>query len=139
MEEAEAHVAATEDAMDKTERALAKATKQLTYLDEKTEDLENRNRKHIRLFGLYEGAEGMPPLFDFVNVVLPQWLGTEPDRALTLKRAHRTLAPAVPNQNRAVLLRFLNYQDKEFVLCSTIQWDITHDGSKLTFVRETIR
>ncbi|XDV21840.1 hypothetical protein PO909_026860 [Leuciscus waleckii] len=75
--------------------------------------------------------------------MLPQWLGNEPDRVFILERAHRTLASAVPNQNRAVLLRFLNYQDKEFVLRSTRQRDITHDGSKLAFVQdfsaETIR
>ncbi|CAM4618846.1 unnamed protein product [Leuciscus chuanchicus] len=58
IEEAETRIAATEDALDKAERALAKATKRLTYLEEKTEDLENRGRrKNIRLFGLKEGAE----------------------------------------------------------------------------------
>ena len=93
-------------------------------MEENTEDLENRGRrKNIRLFGLKEGAEGTRPLLDFINVMLPQWLGTKPDSA-------------VHNQNRVVLLCFLNYQDKEFVLCSTRQWDITHDGSKLAFVRD---
>lgn len=137
IEEAEVRIAATEDALDKTETALAKATKRLTYLEEKTEDLENRGRrKNIRLFGLKEGAEGTRPVLDFIKEMLPQWLGTEPDRAFTLERAHRTLAPAIPNQNRAVLLRFLNYQDKEFVLRATRQRDITHDGSKLAFAQD---
>ena len=144
IEEAEARIVTTEDALDKTERALAKATKRLTYLEEKTEDLENRGRrKNIRLFGLKEGAEGKRPLLDFITDMLPQWLDIEPDRVFILERAHRTLASAVPNQNRAVLLRFLNYQDKEFVLRSTRQRDITHDGSKLAFAQdfsaETIR
>lgn len=144
IEEAEARIAATEDMLDKAERALVKATKRLTYLEEKTEDLENHGRrKNIRLLGLKEGAEGKRPLLDFITDMLPQWLGSEPDRVFILERAHRTLASAVPNQNRAVLLRLLNYQDKEFVLHSTRQWDITHDGSKLAFVQdfsvETIR
>lgn len=144
IEEAETRIAATEDALDKAERALVKATKRLTYLEEKTEDLENRGRrKNIRLFGLKEGAEGKRPLLDFITDMLPQWLGNELDKVFILERAHRTLAAAVPNQNRAVLLRFLNYQDKEFVLRSTRQRDITHDGSKLAFVQdfsaETIR
>jgi len=144
IEEAEARIVAAEDALVKTERALAVAAKRLTYLEEKTEDLENRGRrKNIQLFGLKEGAEGTRPLLDFINDMLPQWLDTETDRSFTLERAHRTLAPAVPNQNRAVLLRFLNYQDKEFVLRSTRQRDITHDGFKLAFVQdfsaETIR
>lgn len=144
IEEAEARIATTEDALDEAERALAKATKRITYLEEKTEDLENRGRrKNIRLFGLKEGAEGKRPLLDFITDMLPQWLGCEPDRIFIMERAHRTLAPAVPNQNRAVLLRFLNYQDKEFVLRSARQRVITHDGSKLAFVQdfsaETIR
>lgn len=135
---------ATEDALDKSERDMAKATRWLAYLEEKTEDLENRGRrKNIRLFGLKEGAEGKRPLLDFITDMLPQWLGIESDRVFILERAHRTLASAIPNQNRAVLLRFLNYQDKEFVLRSTRQRDITHNGSKLAFVQdfsaETIR
>lgn len=144
IEETESRIAAAEDALDRTERALAKATKKLAYMEEKTEDLENRGRrKNIRLFGLEEGAEGMRPLLDFINDMLPQWLGTGPNRAFILETAHRTLAPAAPNQKRAVLIRFLNYQDKEFVLHATRQRDITHAGSKLAFVQdfsaETIR
>lgn len=144
IEEAEARIVATEDALDKSERDLAKATRRLAYLEEKTEDLEKRvRRKNIRLFGLKEGAEGKRPLLDFITDMLPQWLGIESDRVFILERAHRTLTSAIPNQNRAVLLRFLNYQDKEFVLRSTRQRDITHDGSKLAFVQdfsaETIR
>ena len=130
VDETETRITAAEDALDRTERALAKATKRLAYMEEKMEDLENRGRrKNIRLFGLKEGAEGTRPLLDFINDMLPQWLGTGPDRALTLERAHRTLTPAVPNQNRAVLIRFLNYQDKEFVLRSTRQQDITRRQS----------
>ncbi len=137
IEETETRIAAAEDALDRTEKALAKATKRLAYLEEKTEDLENRGRrKNIRLFGLKEGGEGTRPPSDFINDMLPQWLGTAPDRAFTLERAHRTLAPAAPNHNRAILIRFLNYQDKEFVLRSTGQRDITHGGSKLAFIQD---
>ncbi|KAJ8333914.1 hypothetical protein SKAU_G00412330 [Synaphobranchus kaupii] len=110
----------------------------------KTDDLENRGRrKNIRMFGLKEGAEGSRPLLDFVHDKLPQWLGLGSDKSFTLERVHRTLAPANPNHNRAVLIRFLKFQDKELVLRSTKQRDITHDGSKLSFAQdlsaETIR
>lgn len=134
IEEAEIRIAATEEMLVKTETALAAAAKRLAHLEEKTEDLENRGRrKNIRLFGLKEGAEGKRPLLDFIHDMLPQWLGTETDRSFILERAHRTLAPANPNTNRAVLIRFLKYQDREFVLRSTKQRDIAHDGSKLAF------
>lgn len=57
IEEAEARIAATEDALDKTERALAKATKWLTYLEEKTEDLENRGRRKNMVSSLVSRRE----------------------------------------------------------------------------------
>ncbi|KAI3351365.1 hypothetical protein L3Q82_005918 [Scortum barcoo] len=144
IEEAEACIAATEEALDRTEMALSAATKRLTHLEQKTEDLENRGRrKNIRLFGLKEGADGTRPLLDFINDMLRQWLNTGPDRTFTLERVHRTLAPAIPNQTQAVLICFLRYQDKEFVLRSTRQRDITHDETKLAFAQdfsaETIR
>ncbi|KAE8278226.1 hypothetical protein D5F01_LYC23694 [Larimichthys crocea] len=109
----------------------------LAYLEEKTVDLENRGRrKNIRLFGLKEGAEGKRPLLDFIHDMLPQWLDTGPDREFKLERAHRTLAPASLDRDRAVLIRFLSFQDREFVLRSTRHRDITHDGSKLGFAQD---
>lgn len=137
IEEAEARIAATEEMLDKMETALAAAAKRLAYLEEKTVDLENRGRrKNIRLFGLKEGAEGKRPLLDFIHDMLPQWLDTGPDREFKLERAHRTLAPASLDRDRAVLIRFLSFQDREFVLRSTRHRDITHDGSKLGFAQD---
>lgn len=96
----------------------------------------------MRLVGLREGAEGNKTLFNFVNDMLPQWLGC-PEKTFTLERVHRTLAPAKPNQNRAVVVRFLMYQDKEFVYRETRRRDVTHDGAKLLFFQdlsaETVR
>lgn len=88
------------------------------------------------MFGLKEGAEGKPPLLDFRNDMLPQWLDTKTDRTFILEGAHCTLASAVPNQNRPFLLRFLKYQDKEFVPCSIRQWEFTPNGSKLALVQD---
>ncbi|KAL7866053.1 hypothetical protein SRHO_G00113000 [Serrasalmus rhombeus] len=144
IEEAEARILAAEEKLDKTESALASATKRLVYLEAKMDDLENRaRRKNVRVFGLKEGAEGSRPLLDFVQDMLPKWLDLGSDRSFILERVHRTLAPARPNHNRAVLIRFLKFQDKEFVLRTTRQQDITYDGTKLSFAQdlsaETIR
>ena len=144
IEEAEGRVHETEKTLEKTETALESATKRIAYLESKTEDLENRGRrKNLRLFGIREGAEGRQTLFDFVNKKLPLWLGLDPEKSFTLERVHRTLASAKPNQNRAILVRFLKFQEKEFVYRESRKRDITHDGAKITFAQdlsaETVR
>ncbi|KAF0023349.1 hypothetical protein F2P81_023979 [Scophthalmus maximus] len=98
----------TEKTLDTAEEALATAIKRIAYLESKAEDLENRGRiKNLWLYGLREGAEGQQTLFDFINSMLTQWLGLNPDRLFTLERVRRTLASGKPNQTRAVLIRFL--------------------------------
>lgn len=144
IEEAETRILATEEALAEATSALTSVTKRLAYLEDKTDDLENRaRRKNIRVFGLKEGAEGNRPLLDFVRDMLPKWLNFGPDKSFTLERAHRTLAPVKPNHNRAILVRFLKFQDKELVLRSARQRDISHEGCKLSFSQdvsaETIR
>lgn len=141
--EAESRIASAEGELQQAQVALASAEKRIAYLESKTEDLENRGRrKNLRLVGLREGAEGKKTLFGFVNDMLPKWIGCL-DKTFTLERVHRTLAPAKPNQNRAVVIRFLMYQEKEFVFRETRRRDITHDGVKLLFFQdlsaETVR
>lgn len=101
-----------------------------------------RQKKEPAIFGLRERAEGNKPLFDFVNDMLPWWLG-RPDKTFTLERVHRTLAPAKPNQNRAVLVHFLRFQEKEFVYREARKQEIMHDDGKLSFSQdlsaETVR
>lgn len=144
IEEAEGRINETETTLEKTEAALDAAMKRIVFLESKTEDLENRGRrKNLRIFGIQEGAEGQQSLFDFVNGMLPRWLGLDDRRSFTLERVHRTLTSARPNQNRAVLVRFLKFQDKEFVYRQARRQDITHNGVKITFAQdlsaETVR
>lgn len=49
---------------------------------------------------------------------------------------HRTLAMGKPNRNRAVLVRFLKFQEKEFVYRETRKQELTHDGAKMTFAQD---
>lgn len=144
IEEVEDRVSSTEDCLEKSEAELRNAMKRIAYLETKAEDLENRSRrKNLRLFGLREGAEGKQSLMEFIQNMLPRWLELDNGESFTLERVHRTLAPARPGQNRAVLIRFLKFQDRELVFRSTKQHNITHEGSKLFFAQdlsaETIR
>ena len=84
------------------------------------------------MFGL-RGSRGKTTT-DFVQEMLLGWLGT--DKSITLERAHHTLGPAKPNQDRAVLIRFLKFQDREFVLSCSNMRDIKHNGSKLSFTQD---
>ncbi|KAL6458397.1 hypothetical protein MHYP_G00336270 [Metynnis hypsauchen] len=100
IEEAEARTLAVEEKLDKTESALASATKRLVYLEAKTDNLENHaRRKNIQVFCLKEGAEGSRPLLDFVHNMLPKWLYLGSNKSFILERVHRTLAPDRSNHN----------------------------------------
>lgn len=106
IDDAERCISDTEDATEKTGAALDLAIKQIARIsnvESKTDDLENRGRrKNLCLLGIREGAKGQQSLFDFVNAMLPRWLGLNPDKTFTLERVHRTLTSR-PNQNRAIL------------------------------------
>lgn len=134
MEEAETRIMSTEEKLETTMAELSKASGRITYLESKVEDMENRSRrKNLHMFGLREGEEGSRQL-DYVQEMLPGWLGT--NKSITLERAHRTLGPAKPNQDRAVLIRFLKFQDWEFVFRCSKMRDIKHNGNKLSFAQD---
>lgn len=144
IDEAERRVSDVEDVLENTNATLHSAIKRIAFLESKTDDLENRGRrKNLRVLGVQEGAEGKQSLFDFMNSMLPRWLGLSSETTFTLERVHRTLAPAGPNQNRAILVRFLKFQEKEFVYREARRRDITHEGAKIKVVQdlsaETVR
>lgn len=133
--DAEERISSLEDDLEVAKAELASATKRIALLESKTDDLENRGRrKNLRLFGLRENAEKNQPLLEFVERMLSTWLGLRDVRSFTLERVHRTLARPKPGQNRAVIIRFLRYQDREFVLRTAKQLNIMYEENKLTFV-----
>ncbi|KAI4876251.1 hypothetical protein NFI96_009866 [Prochilodus magdalenae] len=75
--------------------------------------------------------------------MLPRWLELSPGKSFRLERVHRTFASARPNQSRAILIRFLKFQEKEYVYREARRQGITHEGAKITFVQdlsaETVR
>ncbi|CAL1611590.1 unnamed protein product [Knipowitschia caucasica] len=134
--EAEARIAAAEAKQDEADTTLQLAGKRIAFLETKIEDLENRGRrKNLRVFGICEGIEGGRPLIDYMTDMLPKWLGLT-SRTFVLERVHRTLATARPGQNRAVLIRFLSFQDKEYVYREARKQQLTHEGQKITFAQD---
>ena len=116
---------------------MTDAAKRITYLESKTEDMENRARRNnLRLVGLPEGAEGTQPMIDYIHRMLPVWLELDDTKSFTLERAHRTLARPRPDQNRAVIIRFLRFQDREFVFNTSKQRSLSHDDHKIFFAQD---
>lgn len=135
--EAETRIGSTEDDLEIVKTQLADAVKRVAYLESKTEGLENYGRrKNLRLVGLPEGAEKSQPMVEYIQRMLPLWLKLDGSKCFTLERAHRTQARPKPGQNRAVIIRFLMFQDREFVFRSSKQLAITHEGHKLFFAQD---
>ncbi|KAI7789606.1 putative LINE-1 type transposase domain-containing protein 1-like [Triplophysa rosa] len=135
-------VEALENNMNEVKQDLAsniarmeEAKTRIVSTEDKLETTAADNRwKNLRMFGLREGEEGNRQMLDYVQEMLPGWLGT--DKSIMLERAHRTLGPAKPNQDRAVLIRFLKFQDREFTFRCSKMRDIKHNGNKLSFAQD---
>lgn len=135
--EAEGRIGDTEDSLESVKTELAGAAKRIAYLESKTEDLENwGRRKNLRLVGLPENAEKTQPMLDYIQHMLPVWLALDAAKSFTLERAHRTLARPRPDQSRAVIIRFLRFQDREFVFNTSKRRLLTHDGHKIFFAQD---
>nr|XP_014347658.1 PREDICTED: uncharacterized protein LOC106704657 [Latimeria chalumnae] len=87
---------------------------------DKIQDLENRSRRNnIRVLGIPEGIEGNgvsgPAL---LLTVLRDCLPLESADAIEVERAHRTLGPRPPpdQRPRPIIARFLRFQDRERIL-----------------------
>lgn len=138
--EAERRISDVEDSMPARDSKIASLDKELTSLRAKVDDLENRSRrKNLRIVGLPEKTESSEPMAQFLSKRLPEWLDLAPDSRFEIERAHRSLGP-VPGANRpprSVLVRFLRYTDKEFILqAARRKRSISHDGSQLRFFQD---
>ena len=137
---AEGRIGDTEDGLQSVKTELTDTAKRIAYLESKTEDLENRaRRKNLRLVGLPENAEKTQPMTDYIQRMLPVWLRLDASKSFTLERAHRTLARPRPERSRAVIIRFLQFQDHEFVFNTSKQRSLTHNGHKIFLAQETNR
>ncbi|XP_034051425.1 uncharacterized protein LOC117532224 [Thalassophryne amazonica] len=90
-------------------------------LEDKLIDLESRRmRENVRIYGVTETAEkDFPTMSDFVEKLLREGLELSQEEAdIRIERAHRSLAPPPPEDAppRSIVVKFLSFRTKEFVL-----------------------
>uniref|UniRef100_A0A803K8T1 L1 transposable element RRM domain-containing protein n=1 Tax=Xenopus tropicalis TaxID=8364 RepID=A0A803K8T1_XENTR len=117
--ETERRVSDLEDFTAPLPGRLTATEKQITILEGKADDLENRlRRNNIRILGLSERAEG-----NIAEKFIEQWLTTSfgqaaSSPAFTVERAHRVPGrpppPGAPP--RPLIARLLNYRDRDTAL-----------------------
>lgn len=86
--------------------------------------------------GLLENAEKTQLMTEYIQQMLPVWLRIGAENTFILEKAHRTLARPRPDRSRAVVIRFLRFQDREFVFNTAKQRLLTHDGQKIFFAQD---
>lgn len=114
---------------------LASSLKQQRKLQEKVTDLEWRSRRNnIRIWGVAEGAEKESTLM-FVESLLREKLNITEDISLQIQRAHRVNASkSAQNKNpRAIIVNFLQLQQKEDILNRAWKTKIEINGKRVTF------
>lgn len=134
--EAELRISTVEDTIARHDQVLTQLQKDNAYLKNKVDQMENQSRRsNIRVVGLKEDSEGRDPVRFFTQWI-PEVLGiinfTKP---LEIERAHRTSAPKPrPDEPpRAVLIRFLRFQDREKILqLARAKGDIAIDGKRVS-------
>lgn len=115
--EAEQRIGDTEDNVTTLQKSVADLQKQVLSLSAKTEDQENRSRRNnLRLINLPEGAEGRVAAA-FLESWLPEVFGADSfPYPVFVERAHRLQGRQDRNIPRALIMRFLNFKDKERVI-----------------------
>ncbi|CAM4619418.1 unnamed protein product [Leuciscus chuanchicus] len=127
--EAEDRIGTAEEDIERVKLQLTDAVKRIAYLESKTEDLENRGRrKNLRLVGLPESAEKTRPMVEFIQHMLPIWLGLDTSRTFVLERAHRTLAKPRPERERNA-----NFESSQSVIEKNREtiWQLKHANENM--------
>lgn len=98
--------------------ALNKLTETTEFLRNKVQDLEDRGRRcNLRVIGLPEKTEGSN-MCAFIENFFPAIQRDEIGSPAAMERAHRVgqVNPNCPSTPRAIVIKFLNYQDREKAL-----------------------
>ena len=115
VEEMEGRIAANEDIVSDALKRLNKSEKELRYVKDKLDDLEDRSRRNnIRIFNILEKSEGWDAT-GFLQRIIPQILHPITfDTLVVIKRCHRVGKPT--DKTRSLIARFFNFKNKEKVL-----------------------
>ncbi|RXN38810.1 restin-like protein [Labeo rohita] len=101
-----------EDVVNMEKSKLEEATKRITFLSRKLDDLENRSRRsNLRVVNLPEKVEN-PDAVAFLEKWLCETLGRSifPTPHI-IERAHRLPGRQNTNRPRVMIMKFLNFQD----------------------------
>uniref|UniRef100_A0A3Q2D0X9 L1 transposable element RRM domain-containing protein n=1 Tax=Cyprinodon variegatus TaxID=28743 RepID=A0A3Q2D0X9_CYPVA len=137
VQEMETRIGANEDNLSNAQARILKMEKEITFLKEKSDDLENRSRRsNVKIINIPEKSEGTD-MIGYVERLIPRLLGEEHFQTLaTIERAHRL--GRASERTRPILVKFLNFTDKDKVLClarekKTIQLSIEVQRKMLVF------
>lgn len=112
MDLAEERISSMEDVVNTEKSKLEEATKRITFLSRKLDDLENRSRRsNLRVVNLPEKVEN-PDAVAFLEKWLCETLGRSifPTPPI-IERAHRLPGRQNTNRPRVMIMKFLNFQD----------------------------
>lgn len=107
-------------------------------LSNKVEDLECRSRRNnVRVVGLPERTEGQDTV-KFLENWIPDALGMDSRETLVIERAHRigilTNNDSRRTRPRTLIMKFLNFQDKERVLkAARIKGNVLYNNEQIRF------
>uniref|UniRef100_A0A3Q3ASQ0 L1 transposable element RRM domain-containing protein n=1 Tax=Kryptolebias marmoratus TaxID=37003 RepID=A0A3Q3ASQ0_KRYMA len=115
MQEMETRNGANEDNLADAQARILKMEWDVTFLKNKTDDLENRSRRsNVKIINIPEKSEGTD-MVGYVERLIPRLLGEEHfPTPVTIERAHRLGRPS--ERTRPILVKFLNFRDKDKVL-----------------------
>ena len=135
--EAEGRISQMEDEMHPLKQDVKHMRSQVDILEDKMDEIENRLRRdNVRLVGLPERCEGARPI-EFLENWFVKLFGKESfSQAFTIERAHRVpfKPPPTGGRPRSMLLKFLNYRDKESLLRKSREMgEVFFEGSKVSF------
>ncbi|KAL0150122.1 hypothetical protein M9458_054549 [Cirrhinus mrigala] len=117
-------------------KVVADHDKRVAALEQQVVDLQDRNRRSLRLVGLPEGSEKDDPI-GFLKRSLPTWLPSLAGKEIEVERAHRvyTRLSSHRAKPRVFLFKLLRYTDRELILrAARLHAPVkTPDGSTLSF------
>lgn len=132
--EAEERIAQTED-VSALQHKVKKLEETTDFLRNKVQDLEDRGRRsNLRLVGLPEKSEGSN-MCAFIEGLLSKVLNDTFSSTPVIERAHRVgqVNPNCPTTSRAIVMKFLNYQDKEKALRAARKMkELRYEGQRIS-------
>lgn len=128
--QAEIRISNNEDEVEILRAKVGTLESKQKTLEDKAMDLETRSRRNnVRLINLAESTEGRDPC-KFLEKWLPEVLDITLQNPVLIEKAHRIGLRREGNATpRTLIMRFLNYRDKEVILnAAKAKGDIRYEG-----------